>query len=382
MIAVFAIYFTLPWIALSALPVALRRRRRDCTTLLGVAKEDGGYASDPMLGIVQSMELGALQAAAELYVGILAVTILVAATNAGVLGVSRLVYSMGMHRQMPDGMRRLHPRFRTPYLGILVVLGGRLPGAPARPGRLPRRDLRVRRDALVLDGAPRAAAAARDPARRRAPLPQPGQRPDPRPRPAAARAGRSRGDRALAARRLRARPHRRRGGQRRGWLLGIVVYVVYRRRQGLDLVSTHKVAIAEPVVDHEAEYDSVLVHVGDGQLRRAADRDRHQARGPPAPRHPRARHHHRCRTRCVIDAPMPEAEAAADSIIEQARLQGGRRVSGHWEKVRAGQAGRRIIEEAQDMRAAAVVIRSRRGSPGRRCSARRWRPCWPSGRAA
>ena len=50
------------------------------------------------------------------------------------------------------------------------------------------------------------------------------------------------------------------------------------------------------------------------------------------------------------------AEAAADSIIEQAKLQGGSRVSGHWEKVRAGQAGRRIIEEAQDMRAAAVVL--------------------------
>jgi basic amino acid/polyamine antiporter, APA family len=57
-----------------------------------------------------------------------------------------------------------------------------------------------------------------------------------------------------------------------------------------------------------------------------------------------------------ISASMPEAEAAADSIIEQARLQGGGRVSGHWEKVRAGQAGRRIIEEAQDMRAAAVVM--------------------------
>jgi APA family basic amino acid/polyamine antiporter len=53
---------------------------------------------------------------------------------------------------------------------------------------------------------------------------------------------------------------------------------------------------------------------------------------------------------------MPEAEAGADSIIEQAKLQGGRRVTGHWEKVRAGQAGRRIIEEAQDMRAAAVVM--------------------------
>ncbi len=53
---------------------------------------------------------------------------------------------------------------------------------------------------------------------------------------------------------------------------------------------------------------------------------------------------------------MPEPEAAAASIVEQAKLQGGARVSGHWEKVRAGQAGRRIIEEAQDMHAAAVIM--------------------------
>ena len=138
------------------------------------------------------MDLGPLQSAAELYVGILAVTILVAATNAGVLGVSRLVYSMGLHRQMPDAMRRLHPRFRTPYLGILAFSGFACLALAARPGRLPRRDLRVRRDAVVLDGAPRGAAAARDPARRRAPVPQPGQRAHPRPRPAAARARRPR----------------------------------------------------------------------------------------------------------------------------------------------------------------------------------------------
>jgi APA family basic amino acid/polyamine antiporter len=57
-----------------------------------------------------------------------------------------------------------------------------------------------------------------------------------------------------------------------------------------------------------------------------------------------------------IDADLSEQEAAADSIIEQARLRGGGRVSGHWEKIRPGQAGRRIIEEAQDMRATAVVM--------------------------
>jgi APA family basic amino acid/polyamine antiporter len=37
-------------------------------------------------------------------------------------------------------------------------------------------------------------------------------------------------------------------------------------------------------------------------------------------------------------------------------VQGGRRVTGHYEKVRPGQAGRRIIEEAEDMRATAIVM--------------------------
>jgi APA family basic amino acid/polyamine antiporter len=53
---------------------------------------------------------------------------------------------------------------------------------------------------------------------------------------------------------------------------------------------------------------------------------------------------------------MPAEEDAAQSIIEQARVQAGARVSGHVERVRSGQAGRRIIEEAVDMRAAAIVM--------------------------
>jgi basic amino acid/polyamine antiporter, APA family len=57
-----------------------------------------------------------------------------------------------------------------------------------------------------------------------------------------------------------------------------------------------------------------------------------------------------------VDGKLPEQEAAANSLIEQARVQGGRRVTGHWEKVRGGQAGRRIIEEAEDMRATAIVM--------------------------
>src|SRR5215212_7933542 len=118
-IAVFAIYFTLPAVALSALPV---QQRADGTsyTLLGLTEEEGGFAGDPILGFVKQIDLGPLQGPGELYVGLLAATILFLATNAGIIGVSRLVYSMGIHRQLPDGLRRLHPRFRTPWVGILL----------------------------------------------------------------------------------------------------------------------------------------------------------------------------------------------------------------------------------------------------------------------
>src|SRR4029079_12248037 len=64
--------------------------------------------------------LGPFQHAAEIYVGILAATILFIATNAGVIGVSRLTYSMGQHRQLPERLRQLHPKFRTPYVAIIV----------------------------------------------------------------------------------------------------------------------------------------------------------------------------------------------------------------------------------------------------------------------
>ena len=57
-----------------------------------------------------------------------------------------------------------------------------------------------------------------------------------------------------------------------------------------------------------------------------------------------------------IDASMPEAEGKASSVIDSARVRGGRRVTGHWEKVRPGQAGRRVVEEAKDIRARAIVM--------------------------
>src|SRR4051812_35610414 len=108
-VAVAAIYAFLPAVALSAMPV-----------VNGKTELATKYAGDPVLGVVKNIDLGFLQGPAEIYVGVLAATILFIATNAGLIGVSRLTYSMGQHRQLPEKLRQLHPRFRTPYIAIIV----------------------------------------------------------------------------------------------------------------------------------------------------------------------------------------------------------------------------------------------------------------------
>jgi APA family basic amino acid/polyamine antiporter len=120
-IAVFAIYFTLPWIALSAMPVAQKGGK--FVTQLG-QNPPHGFKNDPVLGLVENLGLhGPVLSAAKIYVGILAATILFIATNAGVIGASRITYSMSSYRQLPEVFRRLHPKLKTPWLS-LIVFGG------------------------------------------------------------------------------------------------------------------------------------------------------------------------------------------------------------------------------------------------------------------
>lgn len=352
-IAVFAIYFTLPAVALVALPVTQNPETGEYQTLLGLSEEEGGYAGDPIAGVVANLNLGPLQTPAEIYVGILAATILFLATNAGLIGVSRLVYSMGIHRQLPDRLRQLHPKYRTPWIGILLF--GFIAILITLPGQA---DFLVN---LYAFGAMLSFTIAHSAIIRlrlkRPDLPRPYRAPgNLRFRgldlPLFAFLG---GFGTFAALVVTVALHLDVAIVGVCWLaLGVVVYLLYRRSQGLDLTSTHKVAIPQPVVDHEAEYDSVLVPLTDGYdesvIATAAKLAARRRRGihvlalvtvPSALR---------------IDAKMPEAISAAESLIEQARLQAGARVSGHVERVRPGQAGRRIIEEATDMRAAAIVM--------------------------
>jgi basic amino acid/polyamine antiporter, APA family len=359
-IAVFAIYAALPAVALSALPV--RCVGHHCQTLLGVAENKGGFAGDPVLGIVKHLHLGAFQHAGEVYVGLLAATILFIATNAGIIGVSRLVYSMGLHRQVPDGLRRLHPRFRTPWIGI-VAFGGiacltLIPGQADFLGNMYAfgamlsftiAHLSVIRLRLV------------DPHRER-PYRGPGRlRVAGRDLPLFAVVG---GLGTFLAFVTVTVLHRTVAAAGVGWLaVGMCLYVAYRRRQGLDLTTTTKVAIPRPAVDTEAEYDSVLVAFDEhGYVPEVmATAARMAAR--------KRRGIHILVTISVpasspINAVLPEQEAAAESTIEEAKVQVGRRVSGHWEKVRAGQTARRIVDEARAMRAGAIVMPMPRDGAG------------------
>ncbi len=120
-LAVFVIYFTLPWIALSAMPVT--KVHGEYQTLLGQPPPEG-FSNDPVLGLVKNLGVsGGLESVLEVYVGILAATILLIATNAGVIGASRITYAMASYRQLPDVFRRLHRRFKTPYISLLFFAG-------------------------------------------------------------------------------------------------------------------------------------------------------------------------------------------------------------------------------------------------------------------
>jgi basic amino acid/polyamine antiporter, APA family len=347
-VAVMTISLTLPAVALSAMPV------RDGTTALAESPEEGGYADNPILGVVNNMELGIFQGAAELYVGLLAATILLVATNAGLIGLSRLSYSMGQYRQLPEAVRQLHPRFGTPYVAILLFGGiaclTMLPGQAEFLGT------------IYAFGAMLSFTMAH-----------------------------------LAVIALRIKEPERERPYRAPWnmtfrghsipmvsvlgalgtgiaflvvsvlnietliagsvwlLLGMGTYVIYRRRLGLSLTETHRIVTPKPVVEHEVEYESILVafedqHYSPEAVSTAVRLAARRRRGihvlvtitvpPNAP----------------IDAAMPEQEARAATLIDSARVRGGRRVTGHWEKVRPGQAGRRVVEEAKEIRARAVVM--------------------------
>jgi APA family basic amino acid/polyamine antiporter len=346
--AVAIIYAFLPAVALSAMPVV------DGETLLALPQEQGGYASDPVLGVVENIDLGFLQGAAEIYVGILAATILFIATNAGMIGVSRLTYSMGQYRQLPEVLRQLHPRYRTPSVAIMVF--GAIACLTILPGQADFLGKIYAFGAMLSFTIAHLSVCvlrAKQPDHER-PYRIPGN-------------VRIRGVELPLLSVV--------GGLATGvaflvlsvlnievlisgvvWLtLGIGGYVLYRRSQKLSLTQTTKIVVPKAIVEHEVEYQSVLVAFENAQY--SADAVATAAKLAAR----RRRGIHVLVTITVpanapIHASMPAAEEKAQAAVDSARVRGGRRVTGHWEKVRAGEAGRRIVEEAREIHAAAIVM--------------------------
>src|SRR3954447_23843599 len=357
-IAVVGLYALIPIVALSAMPVV--HHGAHYTTELGTK-----FANDPVLGIVENLGLGpGLTNVARYYVGVLAAVILLIATNAGLIGLSRLTYSMGQHRQLPEVLRRIHPRFKTPYVAIIVF--SIVAAVTILPGQLKFLATLYSFGAMLSFTIAHIAVVrlrTRYPDRERSWKPPLNFRFRGHELPATAIFG---GLGTLFA-----------------WVivmvldfstliagvvwmaLGMGLYILYRRGQGLPLRQTVKVATLEPLGVSEVEYRSVLVATGAedpfpeeaiatasalGTKRRRAIHVLSLVGVPVS--HP-------------FDAPMPEAESAAQSKIEQAKLICGQRVSGRVERVRPGQAGQAIVDEAKRIDAAAIVmpLRYRNRSP-------------------
>ncbi len=357
--AVLGLYLLIPIVALSAMPVTQDAAGNFATEL------GSTFADDPILGIVENLGISHLPTEIfRYYVGILAAVILLIATNAGLIGVSRLTYSMGQYRQLPEALRQVHPRYRTPYIAILIFAVVAI--VTLLPGQTEFLATMYSFGAMLSFTIAHAAVIQ---LRR---VQSDAERPWKPPfnfrafgseLPLSAVLG---GVGTFSAWIVVMALNPRTLFVGLGWMaFGIAVYVLYRRNQKLPLTETVKVVLPEPLGVEEVEYRSVLVGFEDDD---PFSPEMVATAVKLASKRRRGIHVHSMLTvptYLPLDAEMAEAEVAAQSKIEEAKLIGGQRVSGHVARVRPGQAGYSLSEEAKVIKAAALVIglRYRAGVP-------------------
>jgi APA family basic amino acid/polyamine antiporter len=112
-ITVFVLWALLSMAALSAYPVHQMADGQWVTELTQ------RFLHDPILGIANVMP-ESIRPVLSFWVAFLAVTILIIATNAGMLGASRLAYYMGRRDQLPGALSKVSERSRVPMNAILI----------------------------------------------------------------------------------------------------------------------------------------------------------------------------------------------------------------------------------------------------------------------
>jgi APA family basic amino acid/polyamine antiporter len=363
-VAVLSIYAFLPAVALSALPVT--GSGGEFSTELATT-----FAGDPLLGVVEHMGLGALQEPMRIYVGVLAATILLVAANAGTIGVSRLTYSLGQHQQLPRALRYISPRSRTPvvalavfavfaslamlpgeetFLGNMYAYGAMLSFTTAHVAliglrwRLARNRMKkLPGDVEVPDGEEDWYRAPFNIKVRGVQVPMFAVLGGLATTTAWVTVMALHGEILIAG---------------SAWMvLGLGTYVTYRRSQGLSLTETQKIKLPPAVGVAPVSYATVLVAFEENTFSDAALATAVKLAS-----------HKRGDVRVVITLEVPHhldlqahlgrEEAIGGQIIETARqrMQRGQRVRGTVLNVRPGEAGDRIVAEAIETRAEAIVM--------------------------
>jgi APA family basic amino acid/polyamine antiporter len=365
-VAVVGLYALLPMIALSAMPVT--HGAGGFTTELATT-----YKDDPVLGIVENIGLSSgLTDVLRIYVGILAAVILLIATNAALIGISRLTFSMGQHRQLPEILRSIHPKFKTPYIAIIVFsIVAVIVMAPGETNFL---------GTIYAFGATLSFTVAHVSVirlRKLRPLKERPLTPDGTPMwhspgtlrlfgvdvPVLAVLGGLGTFGAFVVAMVLDPVVLATGG---GWMIaGTLLYIGYRRYKQLPLTETVMVESLTPLGVEEVEYRSVLVAFDEDA---PFSEETVATAKALAARRRRAIHVLALVTvpaNLPLDASLNGGELQARSKLEQAKLICGGRVSGSIEHIRMGQAGKAIVEEAKAINAAAIVmpLRYRAGAP-------------------
>ncbi|MDQ2621716.1 MAG: amino acid permease, partial [Actinomycetota bacterium] len=273
-------------------------------------------------------------------------------------------YSMGQHRQLPESIRRIHPRFRTPWVAIITFAV--LATITMLPGKVSFLATMYSFGAMLSFTIAHAAVLwlrKRLPEVDREWIPPLNFRLRGVSLPLTAILG---GIGTLLAWLvvMALNPVTLAIGM--GWLVvGIAGYTLYRRHQHLPLTRTVKVVLPEPLGVEEIEYRSVLVALNADQpfpeeviatatkLTSSQRRAIHIVALLTVPTH------------LPLGHSMKEEQRDAERMIERAKRMAGTRISGRVERVRPGEAGYFISRQARATRAEAVVIglRSRGGVP-------------------